>query len=77
MQVQNWTCLFHKRILRGELGPSCNTHLTVRHVFLKCVTYAHINRTDLSFISLFELFRDTPAGIIIHHLWGYNPYKMF
>ena len=53
-------------LLRGELQPMCcNNRLTVRHVFLSCARYAHIRRKYFSFNSLFELFRDTPAGFII------------
>ena len=53
-------------LLRGELRPMCcNTRLTVRHVLLSCVKYAHIRRKYFAFNSIFELFRDTPAGFII------------
>ena len=53
-------------LLRGELRPMCcNTPLTVRHALLSCAKYTHIRRKDFSLISLFERFRDTPAGFII------------
>ena len=65
-------------LLRGELRPMCcNTRLTVRHVLLKCAKYAHIRRKYFAFNSLFELFRDTPAGFIIQFLRECNLYYMF
>ena len=58
-------------LLRGELRPMCcNTRLTVRHVLLSCAKYAHIRRKYFAFNSLFELFRDTPAGFIIQFECG-------
>ena len=64
-------------LLRGELRPMCcNTRLTVRHVLLGCAKYAHIRRKHVSFNSLFELFRDTPASFIIQ-LRECNLYYMF
>ena len=63
---------------RGELRPMCcNTRLTVRHVLLSCAKYAHIRRKYFAFDSLFELFRDTPAGFIIQFLRECNLYYMF
>ena len=65
-------------LLRGELRPMCcNTRLTVRHVLLSCAKYAHIRRKYFAFNSLFELFRDTPAGFIIQFLRECNLYYMF
>ena len=65
-------------LLRGELRPMCcNTCLTVRHVLLSCAKYAHIRRKYFAFNSLFELFRDTPAGFIIQFLRECNLYYMF
>ena len=65
-------------LLRGELRPMCcNTRLTVRHVLLSCAKYAHIRRKYFAFNSLFELFRDTPAGFIIQFLRECNLYSMF
>ena len=65
-------------LLRGELPPMCcNTRLTVRHVLLSCAKYAHIRRKYFAFNSLFELFRDTPAGFIIQFLRECNLYYMF
>ena len=65
-------------LLRGELRPMCcNTRLTVRHVLLSCAKYAHIRRKYFAFNSLFELFRDTPAGFIIQFLQECNLYYMF
>ena len=62
-------------LLRGELRPMCcNTRLTVRHVLLNCAKYAHIRRKYFAFNSLFELFRDTPAGFIIQFLRECNLY---
>ena len=59
-------------LLIGELRPMCcNTRLTVRHVLLSCAKYAHF-----AFNSLFELFRDTPAGFIIQFLRECNLYYM-
>ena len=65
-------------LLRGELRPMCcNTRLTVRHVLLSCAKYAHIRRKYFAVNSLFELFRDTPAGFIIQFLRECNLYYMF
>ena len=65
-------------LLRGELRPMCcNTRLTVRHVLLSCAKYAHIRKKYFAFNSLFELFRDTPAGFIIQFLRECNLYYMF
>ena len=65
-------------LLRGELRPMCcNTRLTVRHVLLSCAKYAHIRRKYFAFNSLFELFRDTPAGFLIQFLRECNLYSMF
>ena len=65
-------------LLRGELRPMCcNTRLTVRHVLLSCAKYAHIRRKYFAFNSLFELFRDTPAGFNIQFLRECNLYSMF
>ena len=65
-------------LLRGELRPMCyNTRLAVRHVLLSCAKYAHIRRRYLAFNSLFELFRDTPAGFNIQFLRECNLYSMF
>ena len=65
-------------LLRGELRPMCcNTRLTLRHVLLSCAKYAHIRRKYFAFNSLFELFRDTPAGFIIQFLRECNLYYMF
>ena len=65
-------------LLRGELRPMCcNTRLTVRHVLLSCAKYAHIRRKYFAFNSLFELFRDTPAGFIIQFLRECSLYSMF
>ena len=59
----------------GELRPMwSNTCLTLRHVHLSCAKYAHIKRKYFSFNSLFELFRDTPAGFIIQFLREFNLY---
>ena len=56
-------------LLTGEFRPMCcNTRLTLRHVLLSCAKYAHIRRKYFAFNSLFELFRDTPAGFIIQFL---------
>ena len=61
-----------------ELRPMCcNTRLTVRDVFLSCAKYAHIRRKYFAFNSLFELFRDTPAGFIIQFLRECNLYSVF
>ena len=63
---------------RAELRPMCcNTRLTVRHVLLSCAKYAHIRRKYFAFNSLFELFRDTPAGFIMQFLRECNLYSMF
>ena len=68
----------NRYLLRGELRPMyCNTRLTVRHVLLSCAKYAHIRRKYFAFNSLFELFRDTPAGFIIQFLRECNLYYMF
>ena len=68
----------HAYFTRGELRPMCcNTRLTVRHVLLSCAKYAHIRRKYFAFNSLFELFRDTPAGFIIQFLRECNLYSMF
>ena len=65
-------------LLRGELRPMCcNTRLTIRHVLLSCAKYPHIRRKYFAFNSLFELFRDTPAGSIIQFPRECNLYYMF
>ena len=62
-------------LLRGELRPMCcNTRLTVRHVVRNMRTS---EGSIFAFNSLFELFRDTPAGFIIQFLRESNLYYMF
>ena len=55
--------------------PLCDLCAAIRHVFLRCEKYAH-RRKYFSFNTLFELFRYTPAGVIIQFLRECNLYNV-
>ena len=74
------TYLTHAYLLRGEAMPRCipcDCALTVKHILVDCIDYAHIGQRYYNMPDVKTLFQSVSSSLILNFLKETNFYKQF